>query len=104
EQQVYSLALSGTIAVRSPDPPEASPPGLYLYLSDGWTYLPGSDLSSQVRSDSSFACVVYDMPSPGRSGREPASGERTLAVAQYGGNGLIVHPLAFDQREFARFT
>jgi hypothetical protein len=129
EEQVYSQALSGTVALRSPDPPGAGQPGLYLYLAGGWKYLPGSDLSSQVRSNSSYPCLVYDTPSssgPDRgSASSPtaisagspgdpfallqgrlgaASGRRALTAVQYGDKTLSARPLAFDLREFARFT
>jgi hypothetical protein len=121
EQQVYGLALSGTVALRSPDPPAAGTPGLYIYLGDGWKYLPGSDLYSQVRSASSFPCLVYDTPSTSGADKGPASsrtaistgslgdphtspGQRALMVAQYSDKTLLAHPLSFDLRVFARFT
>src|SRR5262245_11365229 len=39
ERQVYRLALSGTIALRT----EAAPPGLYYRTGDDWVWLEGSD-------------------------------------------------------------
>lgn len=117
EKQVYMLALSSTVALRAP---AAGSPGLYLYIANGWNYLPGSDASSQVRSDSGFPCVVYDTPfAPGPAGPTPSGTVipggprddlgvplrlRSLMVAQYENGTISARPLAFDLMEFNRFT
>jgi hypothetical protein len=117
EQQVYMLALSGAVALRAP---AAGSPGLYLYMANGWNYLPGSDASSQVRSNSASPCVVYDTPfPPGPGGPTPGATVipggprddlgvplrlRTLMVAQSGGGMITARPLAFDPMEFSGFT
>src|SRR5207302_2502533 len=72
EQQVYMLALSGTVALRAAGTDAANPPGLYIYMANGWNYLPGSDGSSQVRSNSATSCLVYDTPSSTEPGGGPA--------------------------------
>lgn len=117
EQQVYMLALSGSVALRAP---VAASPGLYLYMANGWNYLPNSDASSQVHSDSASPCLVYDTPfTPGPAGPTPSRTVipggprddlgvplrlRSLMVAQYGGGRITAQPLAFDLMEFSRFT
>src|SRR4029079_12845457 len=53
EQQVYMLALSGTVALRAP---AAGSPGLYLYMANGWNYPPGRDASSPGRSNTPPPC------------------------------------------------
>ncbi len=63
--QVYRDALSGTIALR----PGATPPGLYYYGENGWTWLPQSDSYSQVQSGNSGSYsnhwLAYDVPGDG---------------------------------------
>jgi hypothetical protein len=89
-------------------------------MANGWNYLPGSDASSQVRSNSAAACLVYDTPfPPGPGGPTPSATVipggprddlgvplrlRGLMIAQYGGGTITARPLAFDLMEFSRFT
>jgi hypothetical protein len=117
EEQVYMLALSGTVALRAP---AAGSPGLYLYMANGWNYLAGSDASSKVRSNSASPCVVYDTPfAPSLAGPTPSGTVipggprddlgaplrlRSLMAAQYGGGTIAARPLAFELMEFSRFT
>ncbi len=64
EAQVYTDALSGTVAIRT----EADPPGLYYRGPNGWAYLRGSDQWSRVLSIPFSAVsanhIVYDVAGP----------------------------------------
>ncbi len=64
EAQVYTDALSGTVAIRT----EADPPGLYYRGPNGWAYLRGSDQWSRVLSIPFSAVsanhIVYDIAGP----------------------------------------
>jgi hypothetical protein len=63
--QVYRDAVSGTVALRL----DATPPGLYYYGENGWTWLPQSDAYSQVPSGGSGSFsnhwLAYDVPGDG---------------------------------------
>src|SRR5439155_269877 len=100
EQRVYLLALSGTVALRAASAPAANSVGLYLYMANGWNYLPGSDAFSRVRSNSAAPCLVYDTPGAPGPGIVPTppstvrpggpwgdvggpSGRRRLVVGDY---------------------
>jgi hypothetical protein len=61
EANVYTDALSGTIALRT----EADPPGLYYRAESGWVYLEGSDLYSRPLGVGSSNRLVYDAPGEG---------------------------------------
>ena len=61
EANVYTDALSGTIALRT----EADPPGLYYRAESGWVYLEGSDLYSRPLGVGSSDRLVYDVPGDG---------------------------------------
>ncbi|MEP6774032.1 MAG: hypothetical protein ABJA50_00430 [Chloroflexota bacterium] len=83
-QNVYSEALSGTVALR----PTASPPGLYLRNADTWVYLQDSDRQSRVEEPNHNGHLVYDA----RDG----SGSRHLVSAQLVGDEFKYTPLSFD--------
>jgi hypothetical protein len=58
QAEVYTAALSGTIALR----PRATPPGLYAYGSQGWLPLAGSDTQSRVFAVCPDGAVLFDVP------------------------------------------
>ena len=83
-QNVYSEALSGTVALR----PTANPPGLYLRNANTWVYLQGSDRQSRVEEPMHNGHLVYDS--------RDASGSRHLVSAQLVGDEFEYTPLSFD--------
>jgi hypothetical protein len=58
QAEVYTAALSGAIALR----PQATPPGLYAYGSQGWQALAGSDPQSRVFAVCPDGAVLFDVP------------------------------------------
>lgn len=60
-QNVYTDALSGTVALRA----NANPPGLYYRAADDWLWLEGSDKDSVVFSYRLGGKIVYDAPGAG---------------------------------------
>jgi len=110
--QVYSDALSGTIALRS----SANPPGLSYYGMSGWTWLPKSDRRSQVRSQSANGWIVYDIPGDastpstqptqtptqnGRPGPPTLAGRRLMAMPL--GSPDKTSELAIDPGQYNSF-
>jgi hypothetical protein len=110
--QVYSDALSGTIALRT----SANPPGLYYYTQGGWTWLPKSDQRSQVRSQSADGWIVYDIPGDastpstqptqtppqnGRPGPPSLAGRRLMAMPL--GSPDKASELALDPGQYNSF-
>ncbi|MGA7731071.1 MAG: hypothetical protein WCD37_07340 [Chloroflexia bacterium] len=60
-ENVYTLALSGTVAMRA----GANPPGLYYRGADGWVWLDASDQYSHVFALDEEGQIVYDVPGEG---------------------------------------
>ena len=58
KEQVYTEAVSGTVALRT----GGGHPGLYYRTSKGWVWLQGSDKYSEVRGLGPPGHVVYDIP------------------------------------------
>jgi hypothetical protein len=57
-QNVYTAALSGTIAMRT----NVTPPGLYYYSGTDWVYLQDSDDKSAVFGSDTQGRLIYDVP------------------------------------------
>jgi len=55
--QLYSGALSGTVALRT----DANPPGLYYYGASGWVWLPKSDAYSRIQGGGPSDWLLYDV-------------------------------------------
>ena len=83
-RNVYSEALSGTVALR----PTADPPGLYLRNANTWVYLQDSDRQSRVEEPNHNGHLVYDARN--------SSGSRHLVSAQLVGDEFEYTPLSFD--------
>ncbi len=112
EQQVYTAALSGTIATRL----TAHPPGLYLYQADHWVWLQNSDTTSIVRGSGSGCIAVYDVPAPAvgssalpldpsdRSPDATSGTDRRLMVARQQTASLVFQSLALSAEDPGVYT
>jgi hypothetical protein len=108
QEEIYTAAFSGTVLLR----PDATPPGLYLRMTDRWLSLQGSDLWSTVQATcpAAPACVVYDVPAPsweppagGVTGQDPRTETGAAATASdLRGRQLIALTFAGGQPHFIR--
>ncbi|MDQ2807147.1 MAG: hypothetical protein M3Z04_09595 [Chloroflexota bacterium] len=74
ETEVYTPALSGTVALR----PTVQPPGLYTYRS-GWHWLTGSDTHSQITARCPNGDWVFDVALAPSGGQMPSPAVPTAA-------------------------
>ncbi len=110
EQQVYTAALGGSIALR----PAARPPGLYIYRAGRWVWLKDSDAASTVRGSGSGCYAVYDVPAPAAAPQpsvvDPSARGiggvpgRRLLVARQQGATMRFQPLILPPQDFGTFT
>jgi len=112
EKQVYSQALSGTVALRI----DGIQSGLYYRTSNGWVWLRGSDQSSTVQGLGPPGHVIYDIPgaatsippdfswvcgNPGTNTDVSVSPpQRSLMLATIRGNDLSYLPLALNPLDY----
>ncbi len=75
ETQLYTPALSGTVALR----PTAQPPGLYTYRPGGWQWLAGSDAKSQIEDHCPNGDWLLDVPMAPSGGGLPSPAVPTSA-------------------------
>jgi hypothetical protein len=105
-QNVYTAALSGTVALR----PDASPPGLYYYSNTGWVYLQDSDERSAIIDTDDYGRLVYDVPGAPKGstplGSSPPNTRiaitniRYYRIAQLTYNGFIYSHLDLDPERY----
>jgi hypothetical protein len=105
-QNVYTAALSGTVAMR----PDAAPPGLYYYGSTGWTYLQDSDERSDLYDTDGHNRLVYDVPGAPKGSaplgssppntRAAITNIRYYRIAQLTDNGFIYSHLDLDAERY----
>ena len=105
-QNVYTAALSGTVALR----PDATPPGLYYYSNTGWVYLQDSDERSAIMDTDNHGRFVYDVPGAAKGstplGSSPPNTRiaitniRYYRVAQLTYNGFIYSHLDLDPEHY----
>ena len=105
-QNVYTAALSGTVALR----PDATPPGLYYYSNTGWIYLQDSDERSAIIDTDDYGRLVYDVPGAPKGSaplgssppntRAAITNIRYYRVAQLTYNGFIYSYLDLDPERY----
>jgi hypothetical protein len=92
ETEVYTAALSGTVALR----PTAAPPGWYAYRPGGWRYLAGSDAQSHILAHCPDGGWVLDVPILNSEGTPaPATFQTLRQLAVAAPDGTIRARLAF---------
>lgn len=116
EREVYTEALSGTVALRS----QVGQAGLYYSRGGSWRWLQGSDRSSEVLGYGPPGHVIYDVPGDGAGPRsrlprrgpstllpEPGSpwlSGRRLMLATPGERNIGYTPLALDPADYNYFV